>query len=161
MDRNIKFETDPVYCKVNMQTGELESLRVSVKRHVEDFFCMYLEAWDDFSDREGYLKTVFTWCILQSKYSTSGSNEDGNIFHVSEVLDYAKRKFDNKDEKTLRNTISKLCKRGFIIKHETMRGCYWINPKYGVKGSISENMYVKLKMEANISNEYHTGSDII
>ena len=150
MEDKFNFVSDPVYCKVNKDTGEMQTLRVSVKKHVEDFFCMYLEAWDDFTDREGYLKTVFTWCIMQSKYSASGGEIDGNIFHVSEVIDYVNRKYPEKDVKTLRNTISKLVKRGFIIKHESMRGCYWINPKYGVKGSISENMYLKLKMEGTV-----------
>jgi hypothetical protein len=146
------FVEDPVYSKVNKETGEIETLKVSVRKHVEDFFCMYLEAWDDFTDREGYLKTVFTWCILQSKYSAAGSNMDGNIFHVSEVLDYATRKYPEKDIKTLSNTISKLVKRGFIIKHESMRGCYWINPKYGVKGNISEKMFVRLSVRANFTH---------
>jgi len=144
------FIKDPVYCKTNQETGEMEALIVSVRKHVEDFFCMYLEAWDDFTEREGYLKTVFTWCIMQSKYSASGGEIDGNIFHISEVIDYVSRKYPEKDLKTLRNTISKLVKRGFIIKHDSMRGCYWINPKYGVKGTISENMYLKLKMEGTV-----------
>lgn len=140
------FSEDPIYCKVDKETGELKSLKVVVKKHVQDFFCMYMDAWDDFTDSEGYLKTVFTWCIMQSKYSSAGSEFDGNIFHVSEVLDYVARKYPNKNVSSTRNAISKLSKRGFIIKHNNIRGCYWINPKYGVKGNISENMFVNLTL---------------
>ena len=143
------YVIDPVFSKINTETGEIEELRIGIKKHIEDFFCMYLEAWNDFTDREGYLKTVFTWCILQSKYSSAGSDLDGNIFHITEVLAYVKTKCPEKDERTIRNTICKLAKRGFIIKHELMRGCYYINPKYGVKGNISEKMFVELSMKAN------------
>lgn len=141
------FMEDPVYCKVDKITGEMKSLKVSVKKHVEDFFCMYMEAWNDFEDSEGYMKTVFIWCIMQSKYSNAGSENDGNIFHVSEVLDYVSRKFPTRNTVSIRNAISKLNKRGFIIKHRNIRGCYYINPKYGIKGNISENMFVDLTLK--------------
>lgn len=141
------FTEDPVYCKVDKITGEIKTLKVAVKKHVQDFFCMYMEAWDDFKDSEGYLKTVFIWCIMQSKYSNAGSENDGNVFHVSEVLDYISRKFPERNTTSVRNTISKLYKRGFIIKHNSIRGCYYINPKYGIKGNISENMFVDLTLK--------------
>ena len=146
------YVVDPVFSKVDNLTGEISELKIGVKKHIEDFFCMYMEAWDDFSDREGYLKTVFTWCIIQSKYSMAGSDFDGNTFHIADVIDYMQRKYPSRDTTGLRNIISKLAKRGFIIKHERTRGCYYINPKYGIKGNISENMYVKLSMKGTFKN---------
>ena len=83
---------------------------------------------------------------MQSKYSSAGGEFDGNIFHVSEVIDYVSRKYPEKNVASTRNAISKLSKRGFIIKHNSIRGCYWINPKYGVKGNISENMFINLTL---------------
>jgi len=141
------FIEDPTYCKVDKTTGEIKTLKVTVKKHVQDFFCMYMEAWDDFTDSEGYMKTVFIWCILQSKYSNAGSESDGNIFHVSEVLDFVSRKYPERNLTSIRNAISKLHKRGFIIKHKSIRGCYYINPKYGIKGNISENMFMTLTLK--------------
>lgn len=143
------FVEDPTYCKVDKITGEIKSLKVSVKKHVQDFFCMYMESWDDFTDSEGYLKTVFIWCIMQSKYSNAGSENDGNIFHVSEVLDFVSRKYPERNLTSIRNIISKLYKRGFIIKHRSIRGCYYINPKYGIKGNISEDMFLNLTLEGS------------
>jgi len=144
------YIVDHVYSKVNTETGELEELKIGIKKHVQDFFCMYLEAWDDFTEREGGLKTVFTWCIMQSKYSTAGGQFDGNIFHVAELINYVRDKFPDRDLNSIRNIVSRLAKRGFIIKHERIRGCYYINPKYGVKGNISEQMFVKISMKATL-----------
>lgn len=145
------FVVDPNYCKVDKITGEIKELKTQAKKHVEDFFCMYIAAWDDFKDSEGYMKTVFIWCILQSKYSNAGSENDGNIFHVSEVLNYVSRKYPDRCAASIRNAISNLNKRGFIIKHSKIRGCYYINPKYGIKGNISENMYVDLTIKGTPS----------
>lgn len=144
---DLNFVEDPTYCKVNKENGDVQILRVAVKKHVQDFFCMYMEAWDDFTDSEGYLKTVFIWCIMQSKYSNAGTDYDGNVFHICEVLDYVTRKYPERNLTSIRNAISKLAKRGFLIKHKSIRGCYYINPKYGIKGNISENMFMKLTLE--------------
>ena len=147
------YVEDPVYSKMNKITGEIEELRIGIKKHVQDFFCMYLEAWDDFTDREGGLKTVFTWCIMQSKYSVAGGQFDGNIFFVAELLNYVKNKMPDRDLNSIRNIVSRLAKRGFIIKHEDIRGCYYINPKYGIKGNISESMFVELTMKASFGRD--------
>lgn len=158
MDR---FVQDENYSVVENQTGLITGLKVKkVHVHVEDFFCMYLEAWDDFKERDGGLKTVFTWCIIKSSFSRVGQDPEGNFFFMVDVIDYVKRVHPDKSIPSLRNDISALCKRGFIYKVEDARstddspsyvkGKYMINPKYGIKGTISENMYMQYTLDARV-----------
>ena len=107
------YVVDPVFSKVDNLTGEISELKIGVKKHIEDFFCMYLTAWDDFKERDGGLKTVFTWCIIKSSFSRAGDNPEGNFFFMGDVVDYVKRVHPSKSIPALRNDISTLCKRGF------------------------------------------------
>ena len=143
------------------QTGEFKGLKLKrVKVHIEDFFCMYLEAWDDFKERDGGLKTVFTWCIIKSSFSRAGENPEGNFFFITDVVNYVKRTHPSKSIPSLRNDISTLCKRGFIFKVKDanntednpsyVKGKYMINPKYGIKGSMSEDTYIQYTTEARV-----------
>lgn len=160
MEKNfiIQDETTGIH---DTRTGEFKGLKMKrVKVHIEDFFCMYLTAWDDFKERDGGLKTVFTWCIIKSSFSRAGDNPEGNFFFMGDVVDYVKRVHPNKSIPALRNDISTLCKRGFIFKVENaqstafnpsyVKGKYMINPKYGIKGSMSEDAYVQYTTEARI-----------
>lgn len=155
------FVQDENFSIMENQTGAITGLKIKrVKVHVEDFFCMYLEAWDDFKERDGGLKTVFTWCIIKSSFSRVGENPEGNFFFVGDVVDYAMRNHKDKSIPALRNDISTLCKRGFIFKVEDaksttnnpsyVKGKYMINPKYGIKGSISEDSYFQYTTEARV-----------
>ena len=141
------FVTDNTNCKVNLETGECSSLKISITKHMEDFFCMYMEAWDDFKESEGTLKTIFTHCILVSKLSKVGDNPEGNIFNIFELIKYTTRKYQDKSPASIRMAVKRLVDRGFIIKSED-RGYYIINPKYGIKGSISEKTYLQLTIRA-------------
>lgn len=143
------------------ETGVLLGLlHTKVKVHAEQFFCMYLESWEDFTERDGSLKTVFTWCIIKSTFSKVGEHPEGNFFFVRDVLDYVKKKHPEKNLQSVRNSISDLCKRGFIFKVTTsdstptdikyIPGKYMINPKYGIKGSMSENTYFKYVIDAKV-----------
>lgn len=155
------FVQDETVGTHDTQTGEFKGLKIKrVKVHVEDFFCMYLESWNDFKERDGGLKTTFTWCIIKSTFSRIGDNPEGNFFFVSDVVDYAMRNHQDKSIPSLRNDISNLCKRGFIFKVEDaksrpmspsyVKGKYMINPKYGIKGSISEDAYIQYTTEARV-----------
>lgn len=160
MEREI-FRQDKTTGMHDVDTGEFKGLKIErVKVHVEDFFCMYFDSWDDFKERDGGLKTVFTWCIIKSSFSRIGEEPEGNFFFTSDVIDYASRNHPNKSIPSLRNDISNLCKRGFIFKVENasstpdnpsyIKGKYMINPKYGIKGTISENSYIQYTMEARV-----------
>lgn len=155
------FVQDENYSIVENQTGVIKGFKLKrVKMHIEDFFCMYLTAWDDFKERDGGLKTVFTWCIIKSSFSRAGENPEGNFFFIGDVIDYAMRNHQEKSIPSLRNDISNLCKRGFIFKVEDakstpsnpsyVKGKYMVNPKYGIKGSISEDAYVQYVTEARV-----------
>lgn len=155
------FKNDETTGLVDMTTGELKGLRKRrVKVHAEEFFCMYLEAWDDFGERDGGLKITFTWCIIKSSFSKVGENPEGNFFFMVDLIDYVKRIHPNKSIPALRNDVSTLCKRGFLFKvedaHSTpqapsyVKGKYMINPKYGIKGSISEDAYLQYTIEARV-----------
>ena len=160
MDKEI-FVQDETTGIHDTMTGEFKGLKIKrVKVHIEDFFCMYLEAWDDFKERDGGLKTVFTWCIIKSSFSRAGENPEGNFFFITDVVDYVKRIHPNKSIPSLRNDISTLCKRGFIFKVKDadstennpsyVKGKYMINPKYGIKGSMSEDTYIQYTTEAKV-----------
>ncbi len=160
MSREV-FRNDETTGMVDLQTGLLKGLKLKrIKVHVEDFFCMYFDSWDDFGERDGGLKTTFTWCIIKSSFSKVGENPEGNFFFMGDVVDYVKRTHPNKSIPSLRNDVSALCKRGFIFKvedaHSTpsnpsyVKGKYMINPKYGIKGTISEDTYMQYVMEARV-----------
>lgn len=155
------YKNDDTTGIVDLGTGELVGLKKkALMVHVEDFFCMYLEAWDDFGERDGGLKTTFTWCIIKSSFSKVGENPEGNFFFVVDLVDYIRRVHPNKSIPSLRNDISALCKRGFILKVEDadstpenpsyVKGKYMINPKYGIKGSISEDAYLQYTIDAKV-----------
>jgi len=160
MEKNI-FVQDESTGKFDVQTGEmLGLLRKRVSVHAEKFFCMYLESWDDFGERDGGLKTVFTWCIIKSSFSKAGEKPEGNFFTITDVIDYVEREHPNKSIPSLRNDISILCKRGFIFKVESskstpdnpnyVKGKYMINPKYGIKGSMSEDTYLQYMIDSSV-----------
>lgn len=155
------FRRDETTGLVDLTTGEFKGLKSrKIRVHVEEFFCMYLEAWNDFNERDGGLKTTFTWCVIKSSFSKVGERPEGNFFYMADVVDYVKRTHPNKSIPSLRNDISTLCKRGFIFKvedaHSTpqapsyVKGKYMINPKYGIKGTISEDTYLQYTIEARV-----------
>lgn len=141
------FVTDKVNCKVNQETGECSSLKIAISKHIEDFFCMYMDAWDDFKETEGSLKIIFTHCILVSKLSRVGEEPEGNIFNIYELIKHTSKKYPEKSPAAIRMAVKRLADRGFIIRTQD-RGYYIINPKYGIKGSISEKTYLQLTIKA-------------
>lgn len=155
------YKEDETTGMFDTTTGEFKGLiSTRLKMHAEDFFCMYLAAWDDFGERDGGLKTTFTWCIIKSSFSKVGENPEGNFFYMADVIDYVKRTHSSKSIPSLRNDISTLCKRGFIFKVESadstpdniqyVKGKYLINPKYGIKGAISEDAYLQYTLTARV-----------
>lgn len=156
------FLSDEAVGKFSTETGAILGLvRKKVSVHAEKFFCMYLESWDDFGERDGNLKTIFTWCIVKSTFSKVGELPEGNFFFMVDLIEYAKRKHPDKSIPSVRNAVSMLCKKGFIFKVEDststeenpsyIKGKYMINPKYGIKGSMSEETYLQYVIDAKVN----------
>ena len=148
MEKNKRFLIDKINVKVNQETGECRSLKIAVSKHIEDFFCMYMDAWDDFKESEGTLKTIFTHCILVSKLSRMGNEPEGNVFNMYELIKHTTLKYPDKSPASIRMAVKRLSDRGFVIKTKD-RGYYIINPKYGIKGEISDKTYLELTIKAN------------
>lgn len=142
------YVTDKTWSKINTETGEVEKLRAKIGIHsVSDFFVAYLGAWNDFKPTEGMKMRVFIHCILMSSRSNpADSAGDGNIFKVQRVIQSVRKEMPDVSETAIRMNISRLAKDGFVIQ-TSVRGEYYINPKYGVKGSISERTYMRLTLE--------------
>lgn len=147
-DKYISKE-DNEWGKYNKKTGELGKL---VKNfHVynaSDFFQAYFAAWNDFKPSEGLKMKVFIHCIMNSDYS-GAKGKEGNIFRVQRVIDSVIAEFGNGNYRmtpeSVRMMISRLAKDGHVIRTK-VRGEYRINPKYGIKGRITENTYLKLSV---------------
>ena len=144
------YVTDKAFCKVNMETGEMSSLRVKMNLHsASEFFIAYLGAWKDFKPSEGMKMKVFIHCILSSVLSNpSDSDSDGNIFKVQSVIRSVQREMSDVSSTAIRMNILRLHHDGFIIK-SSVRGEYYINPKYGVKGAITERTFLELNLRAS------------
>jgi len=140
------YVTDKTWGKVNLETGALEQLKSKMTLHsVSDFFIAYLGAWNDFKPTEGMKMKVFIHCILASVRSNPADGFDGNVFKVQRVINSIKKEMHELSDTAVRMNISRLAKDRFIIK-SSIRGEYYINPKYGVKGTISERTYCKLTL---------------
>ena len=134
-----KYIRNKIEVKLNTETGEMRETRIKLEVHQEDFFCAYLSHWGDFGVREGMKLRVFVQCILVSKPSVFGQKE-GNVFHLRDAVEAAVLNIDGMTENCARQHIKRLIDGGFVIKTEK-RGRYYINPKYGIKGAISERSY--------------------
>lgn len=164
------YKTDNIWCKVNMETGETEEMRAKMPLHsVSDFFIAYLGAWKDFKPTEGMKMKVFIHCIMVSVRSNPLDEFDGNVFKVQRAVNSVmkeleeinkERERDGKDKKSIseasiRMSISRLAKDGFIIPTD-VRGEYYINPKYGIKGSVRQNTYCKLTLASETGKKVLT-----
>jgi hypothetical protein len=154
-------QVDEVNSLVNMETGEAKThyqhLRV---QSFADFFIACFAAWNDFKMSEGTMVKVFIHCIMSSTMSRGmGVEEEGNYFYVSDVYESIKRNNDlvggglEMKDVNVRQYIKKLADGGFIMACTTkdadgvekkIRGKYLINPKYGIKGRITEDTYTEL-----------------
>lgn len=128
-----------------------------------------LGAWKDFKPTEGMKMKVFIHCIMVSVRSNPLDEFDGNVFKVQRAVNSVmkeleeinkERESDGKDKKnvseaSIRMSISRLAKDGFIIPTD-VRGEYYINPKYGIKGSIRQNTYCKLTLASETGKKVLT-----
>ena len=137
------FKKDPDKSLLNNNDGEVSPHYIAIAKHEESFFCAYLEHWDDFKDTEGSLLMVFRWCILACSVSTMGKEPEGNMFYVNDVRRIMERKKRDMSYNALKFQLHKLKSRGFILPIK--KGVYVINPKYGIKGSISEHGYNEIQ----------------
>lgn len=135
----IKHKTKVVYDK---STGEVKKYTVVLTMHREEFFCAYLRHWGDFKDREGMKMRVFVSCIMASRLSVFGEKE-GNYFSVQDAVEDAVANIKGMSEQCARQHIKNLASANFIIK-TTKRGRYYINPKYGIKGTISDQTTLEM-----------------
>lgn len=135
----IKHRTKVV---LDTATGEVRSFTTKLTMHREEFFCAYLRDWGDFGDREGVRMRVFVSCILVSRLSVFGGAE-GNVFSVSVAIKHACDNIQGMKEQNARQHIKHLVRDGFLLR-TNMRGQYYINPKYGIKGTISDQSYLEL-----------------
>lgn len=159
MKNNKIWQESDYECVINEHTGEIKKLRKGVKAHSEtDFFIMYLRPWLDASENDVSRKIkVFIHCILQSSYSSGSSvATDGNYFTVGKVVRSVQREDASISENNIRVSISRLCDEGFIDRAKEknangdlvpIRGWYYINPKFGIKGRITEKTYLRLVIE--------------
>ena len=142
---------------VDERTGEMKKLMRKRSAHDEkDFFIMYLRPWLEASENDVSRKIkVFIHCILVSSLSRGVEDAvDGNYFHVVDVIGSVRREDDSISDNSIRVSITRLCKEGFIGKatrrdentgrRVEIRGKYYINPKFGIKGKITEKTYLEL-----------------
>lgn len=142
------YVTDKTWSKVNMETGALESIKAKMSLHsVSDFFIAYFGAWKDFKPTEGMKMKVFIHCILMSERSNPATGVDGNVFKVQRVINSVRKEMPELSDTAVRMNISRLSKDGFVIPSD-VRGEYFINPKYGIKGTISEKTFCELTLRA-------------
>lgn len=146
--------------EIDERTGEMKRLVKGVPMHSEsEFFVMYLRPWLDASENDVSRKIkVFIHCILSSSLSR-GRNvaTEGNYFNVSSVITSVRCEDKSITENNVRVCINRLCSEGFISKAKKLdadtglyvedRGRYYINPKFGIKGQITERTYLKLVIE--------------
>lgn len=114
----------------------------------DDVFCAALDKWLVFRSREGMKMKVFIHCIMVSERSVCGSDNDGNSFWLTDAIDSLLNSGCDMSEGCIRQHIKNLSKGGFVIK-DTVRGRYYINPEFGIKGTISEAKYRELVRKAN------------
>lgn len=163
MKRKYKTIKDDAWSLTNNRTGEVREHHVHLRaKTFTDFFIACFAAWNDFKMSEGTMVKVFIHCIMASSPSSLHGVE-GNYFYVSDVYESIKRNnefvgcsVDMKDV-NVRQYIKKLADGGFISKAERkdektgrkvgIRGKYLINPKYGIKGVITEDTYSLLTVE--------------
>lgn len=117
-----------------------------------DAFCVSLDKWLKFRSREGMKMKVFIHCIMCSEKSVCGSENDGNLFYITDAIDSLLKSGCDINEGCIRQHIKHLQRGGFIVR-DTVRGRYYINPEFGVKGTISEAKYRELVAKANTSFE--------
>ena len=133
---------------IDKPTGVMEDFHTNIKTHsYTDFFIAALAAWGVFKVSDGLKMKVFIHCIMVSAPSTAESRE-GNYFYVADVCNSVKRECKEKGlkpmaENNVRQYISKLVTDDAIRKTDT-RGKYYINPKFGIKGVISEKTFCAL-----------------
>lgn len=147
-DRYLSKE-DKEWAKHNKETGEIKRLTKTFHVHSAlDFFQAYFAAWNAFKPSEGLKMKVFIHCIMASEYSGT-KGRDGNIFRVQRVIDSVVAEFGDGAYKmtpeSVRMMISRLAKDGFVVKTK-VRGEYRVNPKYGIKGKVTEDTYLKMSV---------------
>lgn len=140
--KDTKFVKQRAHVKINTETGEMENCYIRLTLHREEFFCAYLRHWGDFKDREGMKMRVFVSCIMASRLSVFGEKE-GNYFSVQDAVDDAVANIRGMSEQCARQHIKNLAKDNFIIK-TSKRGRYYLNPKYGIKGTISDQTCMEM-----------------
>lgn len=144
---NIMFLPDEEFDRVSKKTGELrQSRRVVRVKSMDDFFIIYIAAWDDFNKMEGMQSKIFRQCMKVSRI-TNAENGDGNTFIAAHAIKEIRRMFPEMSENAARQHLYRLCKLGFIKQTDT-RGVYSLNPKYGIKGVINEDTYGELVIKA-------------
>jgi hypothetical protein len=72
---------------------------------------------------------------------------DGNVFIAAQAIKAMRAAFPEMSEPAARQHLYRLCKMGFIKQTDT-RGVYSLNPKYGIKGIITEDTYGELIVKA-------------
>lgn len=154
------YKEDEHKVVVDDRTGEAKKLMRKHNAHTEtDFFIMYLRPWLAASENDVSRKVkVFIHCIMCSSLSRATSTDsEGNYFHVSDVIESVKREDAGISDNNVRVSINRLCDEGFVAKAKkwdeesrswvVIRGKYYINPKFGIKGKITEKTYLKLVIE--------------
>ena len=122
--------------------------RVKIERDVFDEFLINLNAFLDFKPTEGMKMKVFIHCILVSERSNPETGSDGNVFKVQRVVKSVMKEMPEVSDTAVRMHISRLAKDGFVIPTD-IRGEYYINPKYGIKGTITEKTFLELTVVKN------------
>ena len=119
---------------------------VSIETKLSDDVLINPIAFLDFKATEGMKMKVFIHCILVSERSNPDTGNDGNVFKVQRVVKSIRKEMPEISGAAVRMNISRLLKDGFVIRTD-VRGEYFINPKYGIKGTITEKTYLQLTIE--------------
>lgn len=153
------YVNDRNWKKIEESTGVLAKLKSKVALHsFTDFFVAYFGAWKDFKPTEGMKMKVFIHCILVSERSNPETGSDGNVFKVQRVVKSVTKEMPEVSDTAVRMHISRLAKDGFVIPTD-IRGEYYINPKYGIKGTITEKTFLELTVVKNPKDRVSPNED--
>ena len=144
-----KFRTviDPTKVIVDNKTGEVVS---AVAKRVcdtqEEFIKIYLNSIDDLISLDNRMFQVLMVCLREAKFCDD-KNQDGNtLYNFKDFKDKCRQLIDNElSDKAINMYVSRLATMQILIRKS--RGEFVLNPRYFVKGQMTQKTRLQLVVE--------------
>ena len=144
-----KFRTviDPTKVIVDNETGEVVS---AVAKRVcdtqEEFIKIYLNSIDDLISLDNRMFQVLMVCLREAKFCDD-KNQDGNtLYNFKDFKDKCRQLIDNElSDKAINMYVSRLATMQILIRKS--RGEFVLNPRYFVKGQMTQKTRLQLVVE--------------